>query len=48
MFWISLTNTLTYVAIVVPVSVALGLGRGALDPGGAGLRSWYRTSISCP
>ena len=30
-FWISLRNTLTYVAIVVPAAVALGLGRGAAD-----------------
>src|SRR5262245_24161276 len=47
-FWISLKNTLTYVAIVVPGAVALGLGVAVLIQSGAGLRSWYRTVYFLP
>ena len=47
-FWISLKNTLTYVAIVVPGAVALGLGVALLIQSGAGLRSWYRTVYFLP
>jgi len=47
-FWISLKNTLTYVAIVVPGAVALGLGVALLIQSGAGLRSWYRTTYFLP
>ena len=47
-FWISLKNTLTYVAIVVPGAVAFGLGTALLIQSGAGLRSWYRTIYFLP
>ena len=47
-FWISLKNTLTYVAIVVPGTVALGLGIALLIESGAGLRSLYRTIYFLP
>jgi multiple sugar transport system permease protein len=47
-FWISLKNTLTYVAIVVPGAVAFGLGVALLIQSGAGLRSWYRTIYFLP
>ena len=47
-FWISLKNTLTYVAVVVPGAVAFGLGVALLIQSGAGLRSWYRTVYFLP
>jgi multiple sugar transport system permease protein len=47
-FWISLRNTLTYVAIVVPVAVALGLAVALLIESGTSLRSWYRTIYFLP
>jgi multiple sugar transport system permease protein len=47
-FWISLTNTLTYVVIVVPGAVALGLGVALLIQSGAGLRGFYRTVYFLP
>nr|WP_275188627.1 sugar ABC transporter permease [Bradyrhizobium sp. CSA112] len=47
-FWISLKNTLTYVAIVVPGAVALGLGVALLIQSGTGLRSLYRTVYFLP
>jgi len=47
-FWISLKNTLTYVAIVVPGAVALGLGTAMLIQSGASLQSWYRTAYFLP
>ena len=47
-FWISLKNTLTYVAIVVPGAVALGLAIALLIESGTGLRSWYRTIYFLP
>jgi multiple sugar transport system permease protein len=47
-FWISLRNTLTYVAIVVPGAVGLGLGIALLIQSGTSLRSWYRTIYFLP
>ncbi|WP_295845902.1 sugar ABC transporter permease [Tardiphaga sp.] len=47
-FWLSLRNTLLYVAIVVPCSVALGLGIALLIQSGSSLRSWYRTIYFLP
>lgn len=47
-FWISLRNTLTYVAIVVPGAVAFGLGTALLIQSGTSLRSWYRTIYFLP
>lgn len=47
-FWISLKNTLTYVAIVVPGAVGLGLGIALLIQSGTGLRTWYRTIYFLP
>ncbi len=47
-FWISLKNTLTYVAIVVPGAVALGLGTALLIQSGTSLQSWYRTIYFLP
>jgi multiple sugar transport system permease protein len=47
-FWISLKNTLIYVAIVVPGAVAFGLGIALLIQSGTGLRSWYRTIYFLP
>ena len=47
-FWISLRNTLTYVLIVVPAAVALGLGVALLIESGSSLRTWYRTIYFLP
>ncbi len=47
-FWVSLTNTLTYVLIVVPGGVALGLGVAMLIQGGTSLREFYRTIYFLP
>lgn len=47
-FWTSLRNTLTYVAIVVPGAVGLGLGIALLIQSGTGLRSIYRTIYFLP
>lgn len=47
-FWISLTNTLTYVVVVVPGSVVLGLGVALLIQSGTGLRAFYRTVYFLP
>lgn len=47
-FWKSLTNTLLYVAIVVPASVALGLGVALLIEAGDSLRSFYRSVFFIP
>ncbi|WP_233022331.1 carbohydrate ABC transporter permease [Rhodopseudomonas boonkerdii] len=47
-FWIALTNTVVYVAIVVPLAVALGLGVALLIESGSSLRSWYRTIYFLP
>jgi multiple sugar transport system permease protein len=47
-FWTSLANTLTYVVIVVPGAVALGLGVALLIQSGTGLRGFYRTVYFLP
>lgn len=47
-FWIALTNTIVYVAIVVPLAVGLGLGIALLIESGSSLRSWYRTIYFLP
>ena len=47
-FWISFRNTLTYVAIVVPSAVGLGLGVALLIESGTSLRAWYRTIYFLP
>jgi len=45
---ISLANTLIYVGVVVPVSVALGLGAALLIEADASLRGFYRASYFLP
>ena len=45
---ISLANTLIYVAIVVPASVALGLGAALLIEAGSSLRGFYRAAYFLP
>ncbi len=47
-FWIALTNTIVYVAIVVPLAVGLGLAVALLIESGSSLRSWYRTIYFLP
>jgi multiple sugar transport system permease protein len=47
-FWTSLRNTLTYVAFVVPLSVALGLGAALLIEAGTSLRGFYRAVYFLP
>jgi multiple sugar transport system permease protein len=47
-FWTSLWNTLAYVAFVVPVSVALGLGAALLIEAGTSLRGFYRAVYFLP
>jgi multiple sugar transport system permease protein len=47
-FWTSLTNTLVYVAIVVPASMALGLGIALLIESGTSLRGFYRSIFFIP
>ncbi|MCG6206977.1 sugar ABC transporter permease [Rhodopseudomonas sp. HC1] len=47
-FWISLTNTLTYVVVVVPGSVVLGLGVALLIQSETGMRAFYRTVYFLP
>lgn len=47
-FWKSLSNTLAYAAIVVPGSVALGLGAALLIESGASLRAFYRAVFFIP
>ena len=44
---ISLANTLIYVGVVVPVSVALGLGAALLIEADGSLRGFYARPISC-
>lgn len=44
----SLQNTLVYAAVVVPVSVALGLGAALLIEAGSSLRAFYRTVYFLP
>lgn len=45
---ISLTNTLIYVAVVVPASVGLGLGAALLIEADPSLRGFYRASYFLP
>lgn len=47
-FWRALTNTLYYVAIVVPASVLLGLGIALLIEAGTTLRGFYRAVFFIP
>ena len=47
-FWRSLSNTLLYVAIVVPVSVALGLGTALLIEARSSLQFFYRSVFFIP
>lgn len=47
-FWRSLTNTLLYVAFVVPASAALGLGIALLIEAGGSLRAFYRSVFFVP
>jgi multiple sugar transport system permease protein len=47
-FWTSLRNTLAYVAVTVPVSVALGLGVALLVAAGSSLRGFYRAVYFLP
>jgi len=47
-FWKSLGNTLRYVAIVVPASVALGLGVALLIESGGSLKNFYRAVFFIP
>jgi multiple sugar transport system permease protein len=47
-FWTSLRNTLAYVAFVVPLSVALGLGAALLIEAGTSLRGFYRAVYFLP
>ncbi|MDQ8732113.1 sugar ABC transporter permease [Bradyrhizobium sp. LHD-71] len=47
-FWMSLYNTLAYVAFVVPLSVLLGLGAALLIEAGTSLRGFYRAVFFLP
>jgi multiple sugar transport system permease protein len=47
-FWISLKNTLIYVAFTVPASVFLGLGAALLIESGTSLRGFYRAVYFLP
>jgi multiple sugar transport system permease protein len=47
-FWVSLRNTLVYVAFVVPLSVFLGLGVALLIESGGSLRGFYRAAFFLP
>lgn len=47
-FWISLQNTLAYVAFTVPTSVLLGLGVALLIEAGTSLRGFYRAIYFLP
>ena len=47
-FWKSLSNTVLYVAVVVPVSVGLGLGVALLIEAGTSGRSFYRAAYFLP
>lgn len=47
-FWISLKNTLIYVAFTVPTSVFLGLGVALLIESGTSLRGFYRAVYFLP
>ncbi len=47
-FWRSLSNTLIYVGVVVPGSVALGLGFALLIEAGTSFRAFYRAAFFLP
>lgn len=47
-FWVSLRNTLTYVAFTVPTAVFLGLGVALLIEAGNTLKGLYRTLFFLP
>ena len=47
-FWISLRNTLVYVGVSVPATVALGLGAALLIEGAGRLRGAYRAAYFLP
>ena len=47
-FWKSLTNTVLYVALVVPGSVLLGLGAALLIEAGTSGRAFYRAAYFLP
>ncbi|MFN4312280.1 MAG: carbohydrate ABC transporter permease [Ferrovibrio sp.] len=47
-FWKSLGNTLAYVGVVVPASVALGLGVALLIESGRSWRAFYRAAFFVP
>lgn len=47
-FWMSLKNTLLYVAFTVPLSVFIGLGVALLIEAGTGLRGFYRAAFFLP
>ena len=47
-FWVTLRNTLVYVAFVVPLSVFLGLGVALLIEAGTSLRGFYRAAFFLP
>lgn len=47
-FWKSLTNTVVYVAVVVPGSVLLGLGAALLIEAGTSGRAFYRAAYFLP
>jgi multiple sugar transport system permease protein len=47
-FWVSLQNTLVYVAFVVPISVAIGLAVALLIEAGNGLNGLYRAIYFLP
>jgi multiple sugar transport system permease protein len=47
-FWTSLINTFVYVTIVVPASMALGLGIALLIESGTSLRGFYRSIFFIP
>jgi multiple sugar transport system permease protein len=47
-FWLSLRNTLAYVLVVVPATVALGLGVALLINAGRSLSAFYRAAHFLP
>jgi multiple sugar transport system permease protein len=47
-FWVSLQNTLVYVAFVVPISVAIGLAVALLIEAGNSLNGLYRAIYFLP
>lgn len=47
-FWKSLSNTVLYVAVVVPLSVGLGLGVALLIEAGTSARGFYRAAYFLP